>query len=260
MWTITEAKPDQLRALNSATQYPSIPTYHVLGERGRLTEERSTVLGGSGDVLVTEKIDGTNARIVLPPVGVGAPLIGSRTELLHYLDDVIANPAQGIVEAVRQIAVRIAGAADPDAVTVVFGEVYGGKASAGSKNYSTAGAVGFRVFDVASVPVDVLDLGVARIAAWRDGGGQRFAAADALARFTAGHGLDPVPPLPGLAAPPASVVDTEAWLRAAIDETHAALDGTGRGRPEGVVVRTPDRARIAKIRFEDYERTLKARR
>ena len=37
-----------LRALNSATKYPSIPTYHVMGDRGRLQEEiLSRIEGGA---------------------------------------------------------------------------------------------------------------------------------------------------------------------------------------------------------------------
>ena len=38
------------------------------------------------------------------------------------------------------------------------------------------------------------------------------------------------------------------------------LDEEANGIPEGVVVRSPDRSRIAKLRREDYERTLKRRR
>jgi hypothetical protein len=36
--------------------------------------------------------------------------------------------------------------------------------------------------------------------------------------------------------------------------------GGGLGKAEGVVVRTPDRSVIAKLRFEDYDRTLRARK
>jgi hypothetical protein len=38
------------------------------------------------------------------------------------------------------------------------------------------------------------------------------------------------------------------------------LDDEANGIPEGVVVRNPDRSRIAKLRREDYERTLKRRK
>lgn len=247
-----------LRKLNSATQYPSIPTYHVLGQRGRLTEDRNAEFADSADVVVTEKIDGTNARIIIPPRSFGAPLIGSRTELLHYVGDVIANPAQGIVEAIAFEAPGVQHSLfELDTLVVVFGEVYGGKASSGSKNYSTAGAVGFRVFDVARIPMEVLGWDLERVSSWRDGGGQAFADADELAAAIATCDLEAVPPLT-VAAPPAGVADTHAWLSTAIKETHARLDDTGKGRPEGVVVRTADRAQTAKIRFEDYERTAKA--
>jgi hypothetical protein len=47
------------------------------------------------------------------------------------------------------------------------------------------------------------------------------------------------------------------WLRCTIPTSHCALDATGLGRPEGLVVRNADRSQIAKIRFEDYERHLR---
>jgi hypothetical protein len=256
---IPDLTAEQLRTLNSATQYPSILTYHALGERGRLTAERTTEL--TGDVEVTEKIDGTNARIVVPPAGLGAPLIGSRTELLHYLDDVLANPAQGIVAAVRDTAAAVGAELAADGVlTVLFGEVYGGKSAAGAKNYSAAGVVGFRVFDLARIPFGLLDRPPAQVAAWRDGGGQPFAATGELHATADRLGLPRVPVLDAVDPPPTGLADTHEWLRKLLTETHARLDDTGKGRPEGVVVRTADRARIAKIRFEDYERTLKAAR
>src|ERR1051326_7689748 len=40
--TIHGFTADHLARLNSATQYPSILTYHALGERGRLPEDRTT--------------------------------------------------------------------------------------------------------------------------------------------------------------------------------------------------------------------------
>lgn len=40
--------------------------------------------------------------------------------------------------------------------------------------------------------------------------------------------------------------------------TRAKLDGGGGGKAEGIVMRTPDRSVIAKLRIEDYERALRA--
>lgn len=257
--SITDLSAEQWRALNSATQYPSIPTYHCLGERGRLTEERNVTF--DADVEVTEKIDGTNTRIVVPHPSFGRPVIGSRTELLHYLGDLIANPAQGIVETVRDIALRMEFnlRAAHETLMVVFGEVFGGRASSGSKNYSTTGTTGFRIFDIAIVSLDLLDWDIERVAGWRDNGGQMFLHTDQLTDFAEPFGYDLVPRVAG-DPPPSGIAETAAWLTAVIEKTHVALDDSGQGRPEGVVVRTPDRSRIAKIRFEDYQRTLQGRR
>ncbi|MGH3923508.1 MAG: RNA ligase family protein [Pseudonocardiaceae bacterium] len=256
---IREFTSEHLDRLNSATGYPSIPTYHVIGERGRLTEDRAVDFSAvdPADVRVTEKIDGTNARIIVLPKGMGGAVIGSRGELLHYLGDVIANPAQGIVGAVLDVARRAARMAPgQDDLVVIYGEVYGGTIGRGSGNYSAVGAVGFRIFDVAIIPVDVLARESQRIASWRDSGGQRFLRADMLGSISRRCGVDLVPPL-SLGAPPASVRDTHGWLNG-VTGTLASLDVGGKGRAEGVVVRTSDRSLIAKIRAEDYARTLGA--
>lgn len=251
---------ETLRRLNSATQYPSILTYHALGERGRLTEQRTADFTSLDldDVEVTEKIDGTNARVIIPPAGCGNPLIGSRTELLHHIGDVIANPAQGIVDTIRPWFDTLAGFADPTCWNVVFGEVYGGRTSSRAKNYTTVSTeTGFRIFDIATIPNDVLGWERDKIAAWRDGAGQDFARTDVLAQAADDLNLALVPLLVNAGTPPVSVTDTHDWLARTISTTCAALSDTAKGRAEGVVVRTADRSQIVKIRCEDYERTAK---
>jgi hypothetical protein len=47
-----------LTRLNSLTKYPSIPTFHPLGERGRLLDEHLPV--PAEPLYATEKINGTN--------------------------------------------------------------------------------------------------------------------------------------------------------------------------------------------------------
>ncbi len=72
------------------TKYPSIPTYHALDPRnGGLLDE---TVPFTGTVLATEKVDGTNARIVQLPDG--GYLLGSREELLYAKGDLIGNPSQ----------------------------------------------------------------------------------------------------------------------------------------------------------------------
>lgn len=243
-----------LKATNSLTKYPSILTYHALGDRGRVTD--TVQVDFDAPVLVTEKVDGTNARII---VHRSDYLIGSREELLHARGDCIHNPSMGIVEAIRPVAEALASGslATRDHVLVLYGEVYGGKVTGASKHYTSSGAVGFRAFDVQTFDDvdfgDMLSWPVEKIAAWRDGGGQRFwgwgdvhALAEALGERT-------VPLLtPGAGRLSASPADTLAWMRQAITNTRAGIDA--HGRPEGLVLRTADRSRIAKLRFEDYER------
>lgn len=249
---------EDLARLNSATKYPSILTYHALGERGRLTSELTVEFADS--VYVTEKIDGTNARIIVPPVGLDGVIIGSREELLHHTDDLIRNPSQSIVSTLYKIfqcgAEPLSVAHSSSYVTVIYGEVYGGKVTAGSKQYTATGATGFRVFDIATIPPEVLDLPIDRIAAWRDRGGQDFVDVNELEALAFEAGFKTVPQL-AVSMPPTGLQETLAWLSSHAPESRSALDVDAGKRAEGVVVRSGDRSAIVKIRFEDYRRTLK---
>lgn len=248
-----------LPAINSATKYPSIPTYHAMGERGRLLPERAVTF--DGPTLATEKIDGTNTRIVVMRGGREGPryIIGSREELLTYSDDIVHNPALGIVDGLRIVAENALVARYTHDCVVLFGEFYGGRVTAASKAYTATQATGFRLFDAATFGSEWHDLirkDVGSIARWRDGGGQLFASPDVLDTMAGRAGVSLVPGV-GAEAPPETIEDTLTWLTNHMGAgTRASIDGKG-GRAEGVVVRsaTGDR-RIAKIRFEDYERTL----
>lgn len=95
------------------------------------------------------------------------------------------------------------------------------------------------------------------IAHWRDGGGQTFLDERELADHATIADVALAPRLE-TTAPPTDLRATYAWLKKALPgETLAPLEGDRKGRPEGVVVRTRDRRAIAKLRFEDYERTLR---
>ncbi|MCW2140863.1 RNA ligase [Actinoplanes cyaneus] len=247
-----------LKALNSLTKYPSIPTYHELDPRnGGLTE---TVTPFTGPVIGTEKVDGTNSRIIALPDG--NYLLGSREELLYARGDLIGNPSQGIVASLREVADALPDQELPvDTLRVYYLELYGGKIGAHAKQYSTRGAVGWRLFDVAEIGdlTERLTWPAQQIAAWRDGGGQTFLTEDELRAVTA---FDLTPRLFTIDGRelPADVAGMHAFLGERLPGTLVALDDSGQGRPEGIVLRTPDRSVIAKARFQDYERTLKRRR
>lgn len=244
-----------LRKLNSATKYPSIPTYHSLGERGALLEDIVDFDGQ--DLIATEKVDGTNSRIILMPDGYF--LIGSREELLHARGDLIHNPALGIVETLKPMAERIASAfsTPSDVITVVYLETYGGKTTAASKQYTSKREFGYRVFDVSRVSVEQLDADLPSISAWRENSGQTFLDERELTEFVDSLQMELTPRIPIQKTLPTTIDETHSWLQSMIPNTLVSLDAKAGGKPEGLVVRTSDRGCIAKIRFEDYARHQK---
>lgn len=254
-----------LAKLNSLTKYPPIPTYHILGEKGMLTEDHVGLV--TTDLVFTEKIDGTNGRIVLMPDDIY--LIGSREEFLHARHDLVYNPSNGIVDALKCWAeVLVCDRQTSQDIVVFFLEVYGGKIGSGSKQYTSERRVGARLFDIAVIPPSTYE-GLFRgpigfIASWRDMGSQHFVPEEELlnqARIyhTGGLGRLSLTPRLEMPPPPKSISDTLTWLQQYATETQAALDIRADGFTEGVVVRTRNRSQIVKLRFEDYQRTLRKR-
>lgn len=254
---------DWFRALNSATKYPSIETHHVLGERGRLTEELGPFAGiePDEDVVLTEKVDGTNIRIVLMPSLDW--FVGVREELVYAKGDrIVPNLVEGAVREVLTYADRMEqwqrGQGDIPLITVLYMEVYGSKIGGAAKNYTRGAEKGVRLFDIAYVDPEMLGDPLAKIASWRDHGGQRFASEPVLQRGSEVLKLPYTPRLGTVKAGalPTSVEGVYGWLKAALPSTQVALTDNALGRSEGIVLRTKDRSRIAKARFEDYARTL----
>jgi hypothetical protein len=238
-----------LNKINSMTKYPSIETYHKIGERGRLLDEVQVDFEDH-EVILTEKIDGVNGRIIIFPDGLY--IIGSREELLYAKGDLIGNPQLGIVDALKPIA---EGLSPRLYITVFYFEVYGGRTTKNSRQYTGSGLVGARLFDIAAVPNsdEILELPIEKIAAWRDNGGQKFYGEALLWELR----FDLTPRIGTEKEMPVGVIETFDWLKSKIGKTQVGLDEGALGKPEGLVVRSADRSRIAKIRFEDYERTMR---
>jgi RNA ligase len=247
-----------LAKLNSLTKYPSILTYHTLDPKnGGLVEEAAAF---AGTVIATEKVDGTNSRVICLPDG--CYLLGSREELLYGKGDLIGNPALGIVDALKATADSLCdGRAE---ITVYYFEVFGGKVTANSKQYTGEQRVSFRLFDVVALREydALLSQPGAQIAQWRENGGQPFADEATLERVAAKYGLTLTPRLFAINGDelPRGIPETLAFLRTRLPESQCRLDDAGGGKPEGIVLRSPDRSTIAKARFEDYERTLKRKK
>jgi hypothetical protein len=241
-----------LQKLNTMTKYPSILTYHTLGERGKLKEEVQVPF--DQPAILTEKIDGVNARIILFPSGLY--IIGSREELLYAKEDLIGNPQLGIVDTLKPVAEKFPTTRIEFAV--LYLEVYGGRTTPGSKQYTGNRVMGHRLFDIAMIPNyhEILDKPIEEIAHWRDTGGQKFHDEFDFAYSSTMLGIRTVPRI-GVADIPTSRQDTYDWMKTTISKTQAVLDKDAIGNPEGIVARSVDRKRIAKLRFEDYERTFR---
>lgn len=261
----------QFPELNTATKYPSIETYHVLGERGMLTEDRGPFAGVDPDetVYVTEKVDGTNGRIVLLPSG--DYFIGSREELLYAKGDRVTKQSTpeptSIVQTLAPLAEHLVTHLkyQVDGIEVLYLEVYGGKIGRQAREYSRQNNVGYRLFDHAFIGTAILDWSREDISRWRDSGGQSWQEVAQLGDFAEEFGFPLVPYLTDWTGSilPNDVEEMHETLQETIGESTLVHldteDGTG-GRAEGLVLRTADRSRIAKARFQDYERTLKRRK
>ncbi len=248
-----------LRAINSMTKYPSIPTYHTLDpSNGGLVDE---TVPFTGTVIGTEKVDGTNSRIILLPDG--TYLLGSREELLYAQGDLIGNPSQGIAEALKPVAGSL-NIAEAGLIRVLYLELYGGKIGGNAKQYTAKGEVGWRLFDVALIDnyEEIADWPSQRISGWREGGGQHFVDEQRLTEVAVVAGVDLVPRLFNVPAAdlPTDLEKTRAFLEQHLPQTLVALGDAKPGRSEGIVLRTSSRSVIAKARFQDYDRTMRRRR
>lgn len=260
----------KLPTVNSLTKYPSILTYHSLGQRGVLNEEIQVPFPLDADVLLTEKIDGTNARIII--LEDGSYLLGSREELLYASGDLLYNTDMGIVDTIRNTLPMGAvpefldslGISFTSDIIVLFMEVFGHGIQKAGQGYSGGKPIkSLRLFDVARIPQadfweQLVEKTPAEAAAWRDAGGQSFVSTDELAKMS---GIDKVPVVGSVAGKdlPVSCEATLRFLNEWTPESRCLL-GEKPCRSEGLVLRTKDRKSIAKVRFEDYERTMRARK
>jgi hypothetical protein len=200
-------------------------------------------------------VDGTNARLIVFPDG--DYVLGAREELLYARGDRIANPKLGIVDALRGLADRIS--PPTTGIRVLYLEVYGGKITRASKQYTGGDGVGYRLFDAVSVASEMLDRTPAALSSWRDSGGQQFHHEEELASLAVQEGIELTPRLGTVDAAdlPSGIEEMQGFLTTYLPATHVALDPGAGGQPEGIVLRAADRSVIAKARFQNYQRTLR---
>jgi len=240
--------------INTLTKYPSILTLHQLGEKGRLKNDLTTPIIGE-NLLATEKIDGTNVRIVC----FGDEfLIGAREFILHHSDDLYFDNAQGIVDGLRTLNICIP---EQETFTVIYGEFFGGKTSSNAKWYGLD-RNGFRVFDVAVYPdLAILEMTQHEISRWRetetDSGivyGQTFLTRPEIENKFTDFDLVPTVNFDLGDLSHQTILNN---LKKYLPFTNVSLSDSASKRAEGIVLRNENRSKIVKVRYEDYERTLR---
>jgi hypothetical protein len=256
--------PFTLAKLDTATKYPSIETYHKLGERGRLLDELNHQWPDDEIVHVSEKIDGMNGRLIFLP-GRNAPWIaGTRDQLVAASSDVIWDNAQGVAGALL----------GPNApkpwmlpnyiledsyVFVTYFEVYGHKSTPHWNEYSPDGREPMiRLFDAQFFQQDWLQnfKSVEDVARSRDSDGGIWFVKDMLENLAEALNVRCVPDLwtgPG-ADLPKDVLNMDRFMFGLGRDTKAGVNGSGRS--EGIVLRTAGRKVIAKARRQSYDKTL----
>ncbi len=262
--------PFNLAKLNCMTKYPSIETYHKLGDRGRLTEQRNHEWPDEA-VYVTEKVDGCNARMIFLP-GRNMPwLIGSREELVAASSDVVWNSTLNIASTLLGPNAPKPWMLPPSLledgyIFVAYFEVYGHKATPHWKEYASEedlpfGAL-FRLLDATFFQHGWLNNfdSLEEVARVRDNDGAVFIVEDRLDGYAKAMGVERVPNLAEIngADLPKTTVGMDELMSSLGRETKAGLND--KGRSEGIVLRTANRSIIAKARRESYDKTLGDRR
>lgn len=253
-----------IRKLNSITKYPSIPTYHELADREKdgLKEQLIVSFSQDEELNIYEKIDGENSRIVL--IGDGYDVdyfIGSRKELLHAKGDRISIPTGNIANYSKPIADKLSNWFKGSVgVLVIYFESYGGQTPK-TKQYTHDKTQYGRVFDAFELSKDkfeeLMNMELSKIASWRDNGGQPYFNVGDLEMLTEVLELPTAPLLKSVKSEiPTEIEPTLNWLEQ-FRETRVGINQIGES--EGVIVRTKDRNKIVKIRFEDYEKTMRFR-
>ncbi len=245
-----------LKKLNTFTKYPSILTLHKLSKKNIncLTDELTTPIQ---DVTLhaTEKIEGSNARFICYG---DEYLIGARDTILYHSGEANFIPTQGIVEGLKELNIPIP---KPDKLTVIYGEFYGGKSSDNSKWYGKD-KVGFRVFDVAVFKdLSILEKPIEQISRWRekqtDNGiiyGQNFLTRAEIQYYFPQYELTPWVDFELGDMTHETILSN---LKKYLPTTNVALSESATKKAEGLVLRSADRSVIVKVRYEDYEKTLR---
>lgn len=260
----------QEKKFNSLTKYPSIMTYHKM-EKGCLSEELTFPNKENCMLRVTEKIDGTNTRIIILNDDY---VIGSRDEFIYAKGDrVIASHNLNHVLFMKKYVEELLSknCLEKDTIYCIYGELFGSHIQKSWKRYTLKDEDDFeyRIFDIWTMNIDsfeelyenIIDANAAQN--WRENNKQPWWYINNLRRFCKNNQLLMVPycKFIFLEDIPIEREKTYEFLKK-FQETNVNIDGTSKqnNNAEGIVIKTDDRDYIVKLRFEDYEKTFRKKK
>lgn len=248
--------------LNTLTKYPSILTLHKLGKKNILLDELTTNIEDE-EMYATEKIDGTSIRLLFYG---NERIVGTRENLFTYDGSDFINIPKDFfssVEFVRPFFEKQKWNKRflTEKLTVIYGELYGANIGSNSKNYGLE-KTGFRLFDVAVYEdLSILEMDRDKISKWREREtengiiyGQKFLTRSEIESQFSDFELVPTIDFDLGDFSHRTVLDS---LNKFIPQTTVALSINASLKSEGVVLRNQSRSKIVKVRFEDYQRTLR---
>jgi RNA ligase len=248
--------------VNTLTKYPSILTLHKLGKKNILQNELTTPVDNE-KMYATEKIDGTSIRLLFYG---NERIVGTRDNLFVYENSDFVNIPKEFFSSIDYVRPFYEKSKwnkrfETDKLTVLFGELYGSNIGKGAKNYGVE-KTGFRLFDVAVYnDLSVLDLERDKISKWREREtetgiiyGQNFLTRSEMESQFTDFEFVPLVEFDLGDRSHKVVLDN---LKKFIPNTNVALSENAFKKSEGVVLRNESRSKIVKVRFEDYERTLR---
>ena len=265
-----------LDKINSLTEYPSILTYHKLGDKGSLLNElyEENRFGKNELLEVTEKIDGTNMRLILTNDDY---MVATRSNIVYAKNDRICNEkaVKPVLDTCDYLINSFSNDKLSDVILVVFGEVYGYNICDGTKVYCSdpnPDSMKFRVFDVRAFPCseieNILDKDIEEISKFKNYSNKYWLDYYELDEFCNQYNLERTPILFRIneIILPTDFDKTYEWMQQFKNSNSIIgipIDDKQYnpkfGKAEGIVIRNKDRSVISKLRFEDYERTIKRR-
>lgn len=248
--------------INTLTKYPSILTLHKLGAKECLLDELTTPIEGE-KMYGTEKVDGTSMRLLFYG---NERIVGTRDNIFFYENSDFINIPKEFFSSIDYVKPFYEKAKwnkrfETDKLTVLYGELYGSNIGQGAKNYGVE-KTGFRLFDVAVYnDLSVLDLAKNKISRWREHEtengivyGQNFITRSEMETQFSDFEFVPLVEFDLGDMSHNTILEN---LKKFIPETKVALTEKAIKKSEGVILRNSDRTKIVKLRFEDYERTLR---